>query len=695
MIMKIRHFFNSFFKKTSETLSNIGELVRIIRIRQRLIISLLVLSLAPMMLMGIISYSKSNEAITTRISQYSVGLLKQTSRNLESELNKYEQLAREIGYSDTIQASFAELKRLNADEQIAPALNITRILQEKARIYDEINEMGFITGQEVDQYLAKSGKTIKDEDMTRIVETAKAAKGAPVWVMITNTENIGRLVTARELNSIISGGKIGVIFLAVDVECFADSFRAVDLGEGSELFITDEEGLVLASRNPEIPVDQTYTDLSILDRISSSTGQDRLTFTFNDNLAAFSTLKDYGWHVVALIPFSYINAGGKAILSSVILLFILCLIIAAALSLVISASISIPLNKLIRVMQEARDGNLARSLNDKQKDEIGIVSRNFNEMLGNIRNLIGKVSVSSTKLIGSIEKIQTSADSSYSASERIASTMQEIARGTGAQAEEVSNGMGSTNKLAEGINRVGESVTSVSEFINHTKELSENGLSVVQLLKEKASETNYITGKVADDIESLNKDMKEIRKIVNAISLIAEQTNLLALNAAIEAARAGEAGKGFSVVAAEVKKLADKSKDSSAMINAIINNIQAKTDSTVSAAQNGNMIVNEQMEAVNSTDEVFKNIYKSMDNIIKNMANMRESVANMLASKEDTLTVMDNISAVSQQTAATAQEISASTEEQMSDAEELSSLAGQLDSMAQELKEAISIFKTE
>lgn len=694
MLRKIRPFFITLFQKAVAAISKAGELLRIIKIQQRVIISLLILSLIPLMFMGIIAYSKSNEAISTRISQYSVGLLKQTTSNLESELNKYEQLAREIGYSDTIQASFVEMRKMNADEQISPAINIGRVLQEKATVYDEISEMGFITGGEIDQYLAKAGKTINSIDLDRIVETAKAAKGAPVWVMITNTENVGRLVTARELNSVISGGKIGVIFLAIDVEYFAASFREVDLGEGSELFITNSEGLVLVSRNPEIQVDQSYADLSILDQISENSKQEKQTFTFGDNMAAYSTLKDYGWHVIALIPTSYINAGGNSILSSVILMFIICLIVAVILSFIISASISIPLKRLIQLMQEARDGNLARSINDNQKDEIGIVSRNFNEMLGNIRDLIAKVSVSSGKLIGSIEKIQTSADNSHATSDQIAVTMQEIAKGTGAQAEEVSRGSELTSKLAEGINKVGESVNTVSEYINKSKELSENGLSVVQLLKEKAAETNFITGKVAEDINSLNQDMKEIKKIVNAISLIAEQTNMLALNATIEAARAGEAGKGFSVVAAEVKKLAEKSKDSSAMINTIINNIQAKADSTVETAQSGNLVVNEQMEAVNSTDNAFKNIYASMDNIITNMANMQESVDNMLISKGETMTVMDNISAVSQQTAATAQEISASTEEQMNGAEELSSLAGQLNSMARELEEAISIFKT-
>lgn len=695
MMQKIRKRLNSLFNNALNFFGKMGGFLRVVKIQQRLIISLLVLSLVPLILMSIISYSKSNSAISSRISQYSVGLLKQTSKNLESELVKYEQLARDIGYADTIQSTFAQMRTLSADEQISPALNINRMLNERALMYDEISDMGFITGSDVDQFLAKSAKSISEEDWDKIINTAKEAKGAPIWAIVTNTEGKNRLILARELNSVVSSGKIGIIYLGIDTEHFAKSFRSVDLGEGSELFLMDTQGVVLASRNEEIAVNQSYTDLSIMDKLSSGLKEDNMTFSFNGNLAAFSNLKDYGWNLVALIPYSYINACGRSILSSVVLLFIICVIVAVILSFVISASISKPLNKLVRVMQEARDGNLSIILEDKQKDEIGIVTRNFNDMLGNIRNLISKVGVSSGKLVESIEKIQTSADTSYASSEQVALTMQEIARGTNAQAEEISNGLNYTNALAEGINRVGDNVTSVSRFINSTKELSESGLSVVKLLKDKASETNAVTGKVAEDIASLNADMKEIRKILKAISSVAEQTNMLALNATIEAARAGEAGKGFSVVATEVKKLADQSKESSEMINAIINSIQAKAESTVETAQSGSLIVSEQMEAVKSTDEAFKSIYASMDNIIENMASMRESVEAMLSSKEDTLQVMDNISTVSQQTAATTQEISASTQEQMSSAQALATLADQLDSMAKDFMEAISIFKTE
>ena len=118
------------------------------------------------------------------------------------------------------------------------------------------------------------------------------------------------------------------------------------------------------------------------------------------------------------------------------------------------------------------------------------------------------------------------------------------------------------NVLSENINTVGDNMKVILDVITNTEQLSRDALASVNTLNNKAVETRNVTNKIVVDINELNTDMKEIRKIVKVIVDIAEQTNLLSLNASIEAARAGEAGKGFEVVAGEVKKLADQSKRS-------------------------------------------------------------------------------------------------------------------------------------
>jgi len=682
-------------KNTGDALNRSGNVLRIIKIQSRLIAAFLVLSLFPLILMGLISYSRSNKAISERIEKYSTGLINQTAVNFESELAKYEQVVRDIAYTDSIQQSFTDMRGLSEEEILRYSFQVCNTIREKSATYNEISQSGFIIENDTSRAFLKDAKEITNQEIESIYKKAKEAHGAPVWLITETSTGSIHLVAAREINNTISGGKIGVFIISLDTDFFRKKLENVDLGAGSQLFIMDADGTVLVSRNEDVAVNRQYSDPALLEMLVSGREQGKYTFDFDHNLVAYTYLKDHDWYVVSLIPYSYINAAGNSILATVIILFIIFVAVSTLLSFGVSSSISVHLKKLVNVMQEASGGNLALRLEDRSNDEIGIVVRHFNNMLENIRSLIAKVSDSSADLIDSIGKIKVSAESTRTASEQIAMTMQEIAKGAGEQAEEISYGATCTNRLSDGINKVGESMETVTAVINDTKELSEKGLSVVMMLKEKARQTNDITRKMAEDVRSLNADMKQIRKIANAIGIIAEQTNLLALNATIEAARAGEAGKGFSVVASEVKKLADKSKESSAMINSIINSIQAKAESTVITAETGSKVVNEQMEAVNSTDEAFKSIYSSMDEIIENMKVMHGSVENMNASREDTVRVINNISAISQETAATTQEVSASSQEQMSAAEELAMLAEKLDDMAQELKKAISIFKVE
>lgn len=187
--------------------------------------------------------------------------------------------------------------------------------------------------------------------------------------------------------------------------------------------------------------------------------------------------------------------------------------------------------------------------------------------------------------------------------------------------------------------------------------------------------------------------MEQIVKITKTISTIADQTNLLSLNASIEAAKAGEAGRGFSVVANEVKKLADQSKESSKEIKFIIDDILQKTSETTKVAHNANKYVEEQMSIVRETDASLKSIYESMEKLMERVDNVSRSIKSALNSKENVLDSISNISAIAQETASIAEEVSATTQEQVASSEELSKLSKNLDEMSKKLSELISVFK--
>ncbi len=133
-----------------------------------------------------------------------------------------------------------------------------------------------------------------------------------------------------------------------------------------------------------------------------------------------------------------------------------------------------------------------------------------------------------------------------------------------------------------------------------------------------------------DSIQKLGKRSEEIGGIITVISDIAEQTNLLALNAAIEAARAGEQGKGFAVVASEVRKLAEQSKQASGQITGLINDIQAETSVTVRTMESNLLAVNEQVMIINKGGEALEEIVDKVIETETGVEHMKNSFSNVM-----------------------------------------------------------------
>lgn len=476
-------------------------------------------------------------------------------------------------------------------------------------------------------------------------------------------------------------------------------FSTFDLGESVDVLILTDEGRIIYSNHEAYQKGSIYPYPKLVENIKNDLASKEGTLISSQDMnlhkksyCNYAMINKTPFYIVTVTPYDYILESSTTIGKRIQFVSIIVLILAILLSVIISNSISNPLSKLVDLMHKAKQGNFTESVQDKSKDEIGQVIANYDDMMRNIKGLITQVKSSVGAVLDSAEKISTSSDLTYRSSEQIAMTLQEVARGSSEQAQEVSQSVSYMNDLSGGINKVTGDLAQISTLISGAEKTSTQAIVTVKTLNDKAEQTKLASTKIVEEINSLNNDMKEIRKIVKVIVGIAEQTNLLSLNAAIEAARAGEAGRGFAVVAEEVKKLADQSKDASIMINNIINNINSKTEHAVSEATNTSDIIKDQVGAVKQTDTAFNMISASMKEIMDYMRNTEASVGDMLTLREKTLSSMENISAVSEESAATSQEISASTEEQMASAEVLTNLAKEMNDMAKELENAVSLF---
>lgn len=288
---------------------------------------------------------------------------------------------------------------------------------------------------------------------------------------------------------------------------------------------------------------------------------------------------------------------------------ILALFFGIAAALLITRMIVKPLQDVVAVADKIADGDLTADLHSERTDELGQLTQSMQRMTLSLRQLILRLSAGITQLASSTEEMavisqQTSTGVSQqkmetmqvaTAMNEMTATVQEVAR----SAEEASDAATHSAEQAEFSNRVLD--RTMTGIKNLAQEVSDSAASIAELQQEAAS----------------------IGEIVNVISGITEQTNLLALNAAIEAARAGEAGRGFSVVADEVRQLANRAQQSTNKISDVIKRLQQKTELAVQAMQANAGMAN---EVFNSTDDATAAIEQIISNI-KNIQAMNQQIA--------------------------------------------------------------------
>ncbi|TYT75706.1 methyl-accepting chemotaxis protein [Desulfobotulus mexicanus] len=372
---------------------------------------------------------------------------------------------------------------------------------------------------------------------------------------------------------------VGIAGLDVSLGALTSLIQRSQIGETGYVMLVQGDGVILANpRNPETNfkklTESGIEAFRVLDK--TDRGSASLEIKGTEWLAEVHTLPGLGWKLVGLIERSEVMEGFRAMMRLMVIIGILVFAVFMGLAYIMALSLSTPIQKTTRMLQDVAEGegDLTRRLKVQSSDEIGVMATGFNTFIEKIREIVadvvtraGLVNRSSGKLMDIAANMDQKVDETARKAQAVATAIEEMNTGFSSIAAAMEEANQNTNMVATASEEMSATISEIAQNTENARAIADQAVKEAR----NATESMDILGKAAD----------AIGKVTATISEISEQTNLLALNATIEAARAGESGKGFAVVANEIKELAKQTAAATEDIKQRINDIQGSTHNTI------------------------------------------------------------------------------------------------------------------
>ncbi|MFV8827729.1 methyl-accepting chemotaxis protein [Alkalihalobacterium sp. APHAB7] len=351
-----------------------------------------------------------------------------------------------------------------------------------------------------------------------------------------------------------------------------------------------------------------------------------------------------------------------------------------------------PLDQLTELAYAFLENDYSKRVKLTTKDEFQQLGEVFNITASRFEEMVRELQKASKIVDTQANDMKVAIEETLSSSQLIAESTEQVSGGSEQMADEVSGIVEEISDINSSIQQVASSMEAVDKRTSQVTNLVALGYESIHSSIEKAEVTKVKVNETIKSVTTLQEKSELITNIIEIINSISEQTNLLALNAAIEAARAGEAGKGFVVVAEEVRKLANQSKESTVKIQDLINEIQSGIKVIVEATNQSGNEVEMMVEQVKSTEGTINDINASTLDINGQTEEINKFIKDLTTSSNLVQQSVTNTGAFIEESRASTEEVAASAEQLTSTMKQLTNMSTKLQQLSSGLNQVVDNF---